>query len=99
MTSFTHFARLVSVGEHELVDDDVVRVDATLGQFLDQTLGLVQRQELSDAHTDEGGLFLEGGWQKKKKEETLKKTHSGNVKYVVNENIFYRFVSIVKNIL
>lgn len=35
-----------------------MRVDATLGELLDQPLGLVQRQELSDAHTYEGGLLL-----------------------------------------
>lgn len=35
-----------------------MRVDATLGELLDEPLGLVQRQELSDAHTYEGGLFL-----------------------------------------
>lgn len=35
-----------------------MRVDTTLGELLDQPLGLVQRQELSDAHAYEGGLFL-----------------------------------------
>lgn len=59
MAGFAHFARPVRVGEHQLVDDDVVRVDAALGQLLDQPLRLVQRQELGDAHADEGGLFLE----------------------------------------
>lgn len=67
MTSFTHFTRFLSVGENELVDDDVVCVDATLGQFLDQPLRLVQRQELSDAHADEGGLFLGAGEVEKRK--------------------------------
>ena len=55
----THLAGPVSVGEHQLVDDDVVRVDLALGELLDQPLGLVQRQELCDAHADEGGLLLE----------------------------------------
>ena len=42
-----------------MVDNDVVRVDAALGQLLDQPLRLIQREELGDAHADEGGLFLE----------------------------------------
>lgn len=58
MTGFTHFTRPLWVGENELVDDDVVCVDAALGQLLDQPLRLVQGEELSDTHTDEGGLFL-----------------------------------------
>lgn len=58
MPSFTHFARPVRVGENQLVDDDVVRVDATLGQLLDQSLRLIEREELGDTNTDEGGLFL-----------------------------------------
>lgn len=67
MTSFAHFTRFLSVRENELVDDDVVSVDATLGQFLDQPLGLVQWQELGDAHADEGGLFLGAGEVEKRK--------------------------------
>lgn len=58
MTGFTHFTRPLCIGENKLVDDDVVRVDAALGQLLDQPLCLIQREELSDTHTDEGGLFL-----------------------------------------
>lgn len=58
MAGLAHLARPVAVGEHQLVDDDVVRVDAALGQLLDQPLRLIQRQELSDTHTDEGGLLL-----------------------------------------
>lgn len=58
MAGFTHFTRPLRVGEDELVDDDVVRVDVTLGELLDQPLRLVQRQELSDAHAYEGGLLL-----------------------------------------
>jgi hypothetical protein len=41
-----------------LVDDNVARVNAELGQFLDQALRLVQREELGNAHTDERGLVL-----------------------------------------
>lgn len=44
--------------EEELVDDDVVRVDLVLGELLHETLRLVQRQELGDAHANERGLFL-----------------------------------------
>lgn len=58
MPGFTHLARPVRVGENQLVDDDVVRVDATLGQFLDQPLRLIQGEELGDTYADEGGLFL-----------------------------------------
>lgn len=58
MPGFTHFARPVRVGENQLVDNDVVRVNATLGQFLDQPLRLVQGEELGDAYADEGCLFL-----------------------------------------
>lgn len=59
MTGFTHLARPLPVRENQLVDDDVVRVDAALGQLLDQPLRLIQGQELSDANTNEGGLFLQ----------------------------------------
>lgn len=58
MARFTHLAGLLGVGEHQLVHDDVVRVDATLGQLLDEPLRLVEGEELGDAHADEGGLFL-----------------------------------------
>lgn len=58
MPGFTHFAWPVRVRKNQLVDDDVVRVNATLGQFLDQSLRLIQGEELGDTHTDEGGLFL-----------------------------------------
>lgn len=58
VTSLTHPARPVAVWEDQLVDDDVVRVDVALGQLLDEPLGLVQREELGDADTDEGGLLL-----------------------------------------
>lgn len=58
MPGFAHLAWPVRVGENQLVDDDVVRVDATLGQLLDQPLRLIQGEELGDTHTDEGGLFL-----------------------------------------
>lgn len=58
MSGFAHLARPVRVGENQLVDDDVVCVDATLCQLLDQPLRLIQGEELGDTHTDEGGLFL-----------------------------------------
>lgn len=45
-------------GEEELVDDDVVRVDLVLRQFLDEPFRLVQREELGDADADECCLFL-----------------------------------------
>lgn len=58
MSGFTHFARPFGVRENQLVDNDVVCVNAALGQLLDQSLRLVQGEELGDAHTDEGCLFL-----------------------------------------
>lgn len=58
MAGFTHPAGLLGVGEHQLVHDDVVRVDAALGQLLDEPLRLVEGEELGDAHADEGGLLL-----------------------------------------
>lgn len=58
MAGFTHFTRPLRVREDKLIDDDVVCVDAALGQLLDQPLRLIKREELSDTHTDEGGLFL-----------------------------------------
>lgn len=58
MSSFTHFARPFGIRENQLVDNDVVCVNAALGQLLDQSLRLVQGEELGDAHTNEGGLFL-----------------------------------------
>lgn len=60
MAGFAHFARPLGFREHQLVDDDVVRVDLALGQLLDEPLRLVQGEELGDAHADEGGLFLVG---------------------------------------
>lgn len=70
MSGFTHFARPLCVRENQLVDDDVVCVNAALGQLLDQSLRLVQGEELGDAHTDEGGLFL---MDTKKTREKFKK--------------------------
>ena len=44
----------------ELVDDDVVDVDLVLRELLDETLGLVQRQELGDCVRSSGqGRFEE----------------------------------------
>ena len=54
----------VSSGQHtflweeKLVDDDIVRVDLISGQFLNQSLGFVERQELGNANADERRLFL-----------------------------------------
>lgn len=62
-----------------MVDDDVVCVDAALGQLLDQPLRLIEGEELGDAHADEGGLFL---MDVRKEEElqqikkALNRTHS-----------------------
>lgn len=61
MAGFAHLARPVAIRENQLVDDDVVCVNAALGQLLDQPLRLIEGQKLSDAHTDEGGLLLMDG--------------------------------------
>lgn len=59
VSCLAHLARLVTLVQHEqLVDDDVVRVDAALGEFLHEPLRLVQRQELRDAHAHERRLVL-----------------------------------------
>lgn len=60
-----------------MVDDDVVCVDAALGQLLDQPLCLIKGEELSDTHTDEGGLFL---MDVRKSREERKVTTHVNVK-------------------
>lgn len=59
VAGLTHLAGLLGIREDELVDNDVVRVDLALGQLLDQPLRFIQGQELSNAHTDEGGLLLQ----------------------------------------
>ena len=41
------------VGDEDLVDDDVVRVNVELGQLLHQPLRFEERQELGDAHAHE----------------------------------------------
>lgn len=69
MAGFTHFTRPIRVWENELVDDDVVCVNAALCQLLDQPLRLIQREELGDTHTDEGGLFLIGVRKARRGEE------------------------------
>lgn len=58
MSGLTHLAGSLSIRKHQLVNDNVVCVDAALGQLLDQTLGLVQGQKLGDAHADERRLLL-----------------------------------------
>ena len=53
-SSFAESARGLSRSlEEQLVDDDVVSVDAALRQLLHQPLGLVQGQELGDADAHE----------------------------------------------
>ena len=50
--------RRTALGEEQLVDDDVVRVDFVRGQFLYETFRLIQGQEFGYADADECGLFL-----------------------------------------
>ena len=45
----------ILLGEQDLVDNDVVRVDAKFGKLLDEALGLVDGEEFGDANADEGG--------------------------------------------
>jgi hypothetical protein len=49
---------LACLREEQLVDDDVMRVDLVSRQFLNETLCLVQGQELGDTNANERGLFL-----------------------------------------
>lgn len=53
-----------------------MRVDAALGQLLDQPLRLIQGEELGDAHADEGGLLLVD--VRKSREERKVTTHFTN---------------------
>ena len=46
------------LGENQLVDDDVVRVNLVLRELLNQSLCFVERQEFRDANADESGLVL-----------------------------------------
>lgn len=69
MAGFTHFTWPLCIRENKLVDNDVVRVDAALGQFLDQPLCLIQGEELSNTNTDEGRLFLRDGMKAGKGED------------------------------
>jgi hypothetical protein len=54
VTSLAHLACLAGV--KDLVDYDIVNVDLKFGQLLDQTLGLVHRQELRNADCHESSL-------------------------------------------
>lgn len=57
----THMCRCdihTFLGEEELIDDNVMRVNLVGCQFLYEALGLVQGQELRNAHANEGGFFL-----------------------------------------
>lgn len=58
VSGLAHLTGSLCIRKHQLVDDDVVCVDAALGQLLDQALRLVQGQELGDAHADERRLLL-----------------------------------------
>jgi len=50
----THLARLLSDRkQNKLVDDNIVRIDAALCQFLYQSFRLKQRQKLGNAYTNE----------------------------------------------
>ena len=50
--------RLTGFREEKLIDDDIVRVNLVRCQFLDKTFSLVKWQELRDANTNKGRLFL-----------------------------------------
>lgn len=54
----THTTRFVGLRKYQLVDNNIVSVYFTLGQLLDQPLSLIQRQELRNTDTNEGGLLL-----------------------------------------
>lgn len=66
VAGFTHLAGLFGIGEDQLVDDNVVCVNSALGKLLDESLRLVERQELGNTHADECGLFL-GRWEGSKR--------------------------------
>lgn len=46
------------VGDDQLIDNDVVHVKIKLGQLLDEALGLVERQELGNTHTNKSSNVL-----------------------------------------
>lgn len=55
-----HAAGVVGVlKEQKLIHNDVVHIDAALGQLLDQSLRFVQREELCDADAHKCSLVLE----------------------------------------
>ena len=50
--------RRTLLGEKKLVDDNVVRINLILRQFLDKSFRLVKRQELGYTDTDKSRLLL-----------------------------------------
>ena len=54
-TSDTLLAIGVWIREQDLVNDDVTDIDVLLGKLYGQPLGLIHREELRDANSDEGG--------------------------------------------
>lgn len=71
MARLAHPAGSLGVGEHQLIDDDVVRVYLALGQLLDQPLRLIEGEELGDADAYERGLVLRGEPGRRSGAETL----------------------------
>lgn len=59
---YSEHAVLTFLREEKLVDDDVVRVNFVRHELLHESFRLVQREELGDADTDEGGFFLVCVW-------------------------------------
>lgn len=60
VSCLTHPAWLLRVRKHQLVHYDVMSVYLTFRQLLDQSLGLIQGQELGNTNADEGRLLLYG---------------------------------------
>jgi hypothetical protein len=56
--SCAQITRLARVRYYQLVNNDVVGVQVQSGQLLDQTLSLVERQELCNANTNKRRLLL-----------------------------------------
>jgi hypothetical protein len=55
----TSVGNVGAVGEQHLIDDDRMRIDVTFGQFLNQSFGFVERQELGNANADERRQILQ----------------------------------------
>merc|ERR1719197_1145904 len=57
LTSRTHSTRGFILGtKNKLVDDDIIALNAILGQLLDETISFVQGKEFRNANTNEGCL-------------------------------------------